>query len=82
METKEKYQLELPIGTSAPLLYQYISTPAGLASWYADDYAQMLNFTLLDGAILKKKLRFFGKSWTTVSASTGWKTLCLIVFLR
>lgn len=37
METKEKYQLELPIGTSAPLLYQYISTPAGLASWYADD---------------------------------------------
>ena len=29
--------MELPIGNSASLLYQYISTPAGLASWYADD---------------------------------------------
>lgn len=37
MNTKEKYQLEVGINASPQLLYQYISTPAGLASWYADD---------------------------------------------
>lgn len=37
MENKEKYQIEVPVKASPQLLYQYISTPAGLASWYADD---------------------------------------------
>jgi len=37
MQTKEKYQLEVTVNASPQLIYQYISTPAGLASWYADD---------------------------------------------
>ena len=37
MGNKEKYQIEVPVKASPQLLYQYISTPEGLASWYADD---------------------------------------------
>ena len=37
MENKEKFQLEVSLNASPQLLYQYISTPAGLSSWYADD---------------------------------------------
>ena len=37
MQTKEKYQLEVTVNASLQLIYQYIFTPAGLASWYADD---------------------------------------------
>ena len=37
MQTKEKYQLEVTVNASPQLIYQYIATPAGLASWYADD---------------------------------------------
>lgn len=37
MEEKVKYELEFPIQSSPQLLYQYISTPSGLAEWFADN---------------------------------------------
>ncbi len=34
---KVKYEIEIPIHSSPQLLYQFISTPSGLAEWFADD---------------------------------------------
>ena len=34
---KVKYKLEFPIQSSHSLLFQYISTPSGMAEWYADN---------------------------------------------
>ena len=34
---KEKYELEIPIHASPSMLFQYLSTPSGLAEWYADN---------------------------------------------
>ena len=34
---KVRYEIEFPINSSPQLLYQYISTPSGLAEWFADD---------------------------------------------
>ncbi len=36
-EPKGKFELEFVIRTSAPLLYEFISTPSGLSEWFADD---------------------------------------------
>ncbi|TAF67590.1 MAG: SRPBCC domain-containing protein [Flavobacterium sp.] len=37
MDQKARYEIEFPINSSPQLLYQYISTPSGLAEWFADD---------------------------------------------
>ena len=37
MDQKVRYEIEVPINSSPQLLYQYISTPSGLAEWFADD---------------------------------------------
>ncbi len=34
---KEKFELEIPIQASSSMLYQYLTTPSGLAEWYADN---------------------------------------------
>ncbi len=34
---KEKFELEIPIHASPNMLFQYLSTPSGLAEWYADN---------------------------------------------
>jgi uncharacterized protein YndB with AHSA1/START domain len=36
-EPKGKFELEFVIRTSAPLLYEFISSPSGLSEWFADD---------------------------------------------
>lgn len=37
MTTKIKYQLEYVINTAPKLLYSRLTTPSGLAEWFADD---------------------------------------------
>jgi uncharacterized protein YndB with AHSA1/START domain len=37
MSTKIKFELEFPIQASPQMLYQYFSTPSGLAEWFADN---------------------------------------------
>ena len=37
MDQKVRDEIEFPINSSPQLLYQYISTPSGLAEWFADD---------------------------------------------
>ena len=37
MDQKVRHEIEFPINSSPQLLYQYISTPSGLAEWFADD---------------------------------------------
>ena len=34
---KEKYEIEIPIHASPSMLFQYLTTPSGLAEWYADN---------------------------------------------
>lgn len=34
---KKKFELEYPINSSPQVLYNRLSTPAGLAEWFADD---------------------------------------------
>jgi len=34
---KEKFELEIPIHASPNMLFQYLTTPSGLAEWYADN---------------------------------------------
>jgi uncharacterized protein YndB with AHSA1/START domain len=36
-EAKGKFELEYVIGTSVPILFEFISTPSGLSEWFADD---------------------------------------------
>mgnify|MGYP000079562477 FL=1 len=35
--SKIKFELEFPIHASPTMLYQYFSTPSGLAEWFADN---------------------------------------------
>jgi uncharacterized protein YndB with AHSA1/START domain len=35
--SKIKFELEFPIHASSTMLYQYFSTPSGLAEWFADN---------------------------------------------
>lgn len=37
MSDKVKYEIEFPIKTSTKVLYNMLSTPSGLAEWFADD---------------------------------------------
>ncbi|MBC7642988.1 MAG: SRPBCC domain-containing protein [Flavobacterium sp.] len=37
MEVKIRYEIEIPINSSASLLWPYISTPSGLSEWFADN---------------------------------------------
>ncbi|MFN3908109.1 MAG: START-like domain-containing protein [Flavobacterium sp.] len=37
MNQKVRIEMEIPIHSSPMLLYQYISTPSGLAEWFADN---------------------------------------------
>ena len=37
MELKTRYELEIPITSSASFLWTYISTPSGLSEWFADN---------------------------------------------
>jgi hypothetical protein len=37
MAERKKFVLEYPINASPEFLYAYISTPSGLATWFADD---------------------------------------------
>lgn len=34
--SKQLYTLEFPVRCSPPILYEFLSTPAGLAEWFAD----------------------------------------------
>src|SRR5690606_10161355 len=34
---KTKFEIEFPINSSPQLLFQYISSPAGLSEWFADN---------------------------------------------
>lgn len=37
MIKKEKYEVEISMNTSAKILYNRLSSPGGLAEWFADD---------------------------------------------
>ena len=37
MSDRIKFEMEFPIKVSQKLLFQYISTPSGLAEWFADN---------------------------------------------
>lgn len=37
MSERKRYSIEFPINSSPEFLYNYISTPSGLAAWFADD---------------------------------------------
>ena len=37
MSNLTKYTLEFPINSSVTILYKRLSTPEGLAEWFADD---------------------------------------------
>lgn len=37
MSKPVKYEMEFPIQASPSMLYKYLSTPAGLSEWFADD---------------------------------------------
>lgn len=68
---KEKYQLEYPLNTSLNLIWTRISTPGGLAEWFADDVnLQGDTYTFIWGnvqqkaeMIQKKNFRFIRFKW-------------------
>jgi uncharacterized protein YndB with AHSA1/START domain len=37
MSAKVKYELEIPVKASPSMLYNFLSTPSGLADWFCDD---------------------------------------------
>ena len=58
MSELTKYRLEFPINSSANILYKRLSTPSGLAEWFADDVViKDKTFTFFwDGSEEKAKL--------------------------
>ena len=58
MSELTKYRLEFPINSSANILYNRLSTPSGLAEWFADDVViKDKTFTFFwDGSEQKAKL--------------------------
>jgi uncharacterized protein YndB with AHSA1/START domain len=54
----KKYTLEFPIKSSPPILFEFLSTPSGLAQWFADNVDVRQNvFTFnWDGNLQKAKL--------------------------
>ena len=67
-----KYSIELPINSSVTVLYKRLSTPSGLAEWFADNVNLQDNtYTFYwDGSeqsakVLKKKInKFIQFKWT------------------
>ena len=58
-EPRVRLELEYPIGSSLFILYQQISTPSGLQSWFADDVSvngAMYSFEWNDGTKTKCEL--------------------------
>ena len=58
MSELTKYRLEFPINSSINILYKRLSTPSGLAEWFADDVViKDKTFTFFwDGSEQKAKL--------------------------
>ena len=58
MAERKKYQIEYQINSSPEFLFTYISTPSGLAEWFADDVkVDGDNYTFLwEGSEEKAKL--------------------------
>ena len=58
MSELTKYTLEFPINSSVNILYKRLSTPSGLAEWFADDVIiKNTIFTFFwDGSEQKAKL--------------------------
>ena len=58
MSELTKYRLEFPINSSVNILYKRLSTPSGLAEWFADDVViKDKTFTFFwDGSEQKAKL--------------------------
>ena len=54
----KKYTLEFPIKSSPPILFEFLSTPSGLAQWFADNVDVRQNvFTFnWDGNLQKAKV--------------------------
>jgi uncharacterized protein YndB with AHSA1/START domain len=54
----KKYTLEFPIKSSPPILFEFLSTPSGLAQWFADNVDVRQNvFTFnWDGNLQKAKM--------------------------
>lgn len=61
MSERKKFQLEYQINSSPEFLYTYISTPSGLAEWFADDVrVDGDNYTFLwEGS--EEKAKMLGK---------------------
>lgn len=63
MQTKEKYQLEVTVNASPQLIYQYISTPAGLKlRGMPMMYVPTMIPILLCGMALKKLPNYYAKN--------------------
>ena len=68
---KVKFELEFPVKASPSMLYPFLSTPSGLAEWFADDInSRGDKFTFIwDGEersamrIAKKKDHFIRFRW-------------------
>ena len=53
-----KYSIEIPINSSVNVLYKRLSTPSGLAEWFADNVNLKNNVLLSFGMIVISLLKY------------------------
>ena len=46
--SKQLYTLEFPVRCSPPILFEFLSTPAGLGEWFADKVDERDNIFYFD----------------------------------
>jgi uncharacterized protein YndB with AHSA1/START domain len=71
MSDRVKIVLEFPVRSSAPMLYNFLSTPSGLAEWFCDDVnSRGDKFTFIWGdseevafLVRKKQSQFIQYKW-------------------
>ncbi|GCD80879.1 START-like domain-containing protein [Schleiferia thermophila] len=60
-DPKVKYELEYPVKCSKPLLFQFLSTPNGLAEWFCDDVNNKGDIYTFFWGETEQKARMIGK---------------------
>lgn len=70
-DPKVKYELEYPVKCSKPLLFQFLSTPNGLAEWFCDDVNNKGDIYTFFWGETEQKARMIGKKPTNMLNSGG-----------
>ena len=70
--SKQLYTLEYPVRCSPSILFEFLSTPAGLQEWFADKVDERDNVFFFHGMVLLKEQKYWKARTKNLFAFIGW----------